>query len=182
MLWTYLQRTMRKILSGLVIVTCLGAYSVCAAASPEGEMLSEMLAKEIGGLGAQAVVSRLYVDNEKEWRYITAQIATGDTRWLYVASLLAPGTDAASSATLNTAIALAIPHNPVGVLNILTSRVLSLNVEQVCSLPFYVMPEPEFNQYVLDAIRALYKVPAGKECMDIMINIVGQSYGFNGKH
>lgn len=182
MLWTYLQRTMSRILSGLVIVTYLGAYTAFAATSPEGEMLSEMLAKEIGGQGAQSVVSRLYVDNEKEWRYITAQIATGDTSWLYVASLLAPGTDAASSETLNTALALAIPHNPMGVLGILTSRVLSLSVDHVCSLPFYVMSEPEFNQYVLDAIRALYKVPAGKECMDTMINIIGQSYGFNGRH
>lgn len=159
----------------LFIIFSLFPGLVFAVVSPT----AEQVAKDIEQQGAGVVISRLYQNNEREWQYVTDKIATGENRWLKVASLLAPGTDAGSSETLTTAVALAIPHNPAGVLGTLTEREMPLSIRQVCRLPFYMMSEPEFNQYVLDAIRALYKVPAGKACMDTMINTIGQSDGFN---
>lgn len=74
---------------------------------------------------------------------------------------------------------MATPHNPVGVLSIVTERYVPLSQAVVCGLPFYSMSEIQLNQYVADAIRALYKVPSSKACIDTMVNVIGESNGFN---
>lgn len=148
-------------------------FSVFAHPTPE------ILTKEIENQGAKAIVAGLYANEEKEWQYVTTKISKGETSWLRVALLLAAGTDAASAETLSSAVALAIPHNPDGVVNIMTDRYTTLSVRQVCSLPFYSMTEGELNQYVVSAIRALYKVAAGKNCLDTLVKTIGQSDGFN---
>ncbi|GLR07642.1 hypothetical protein COO59_09505 [Mixta theicola] len=137
------------------------------------------LTKEIKSQGARAVISELYANEEEGWQYVTTQISKGENSWLDVASQLAPGTDAASAETLSSAVALAIPHNPAGVINILTEKYQPLSRRQVCSLPFYQLTEAQFNQYVLDAIRTLYKIPDGKTCLAIMTDTIGQSAAFN---
>lgn len=157
-----------------LIVACLLPLAACASVYPGAEQLTRKVEQQ----GAETVISGLYADNEKGWQYVTGQIATGESPWLHVASLLAPGADADAAESLSSAVALAIPHNPVGVLGIITDRTMALSLGQVCGLPFYTMSEAELNQYVLDAIRALYKVPSGKACMDTMINTIGQSEGY----
>ncbi|WP_380182613.1 hypothetical protein [Kalamiella sp. sgz302252] len=146
------------------------------SASPP--VTAEKLAKDIEKQGPEKVISELYTHEEKDWRYVTEQIAKGDDNWLHIAALLAPGADADSAETLSVAVGLAIPHNPSGVLHILTNRYISLSPGEICGLPFYNMTEAQFNQYVLDSIRALYKVPSSKACIDIMVNIIGQSDKF----
>ncbi|MGK3142184.1 hypothetical protein [Pantoea sp. C2G6] len=157
------------------VACCLFSLSVFAAAHPTAQQLTE----QIKAKGAQTVISGLYANDEQEWEYVTAKIGKGDQRWLNVAALLAPGSDADSAETLSEAIGFALPRNPAGVLSIITERYNPLSLKEVCGLPFYSMTEPQLNQYVVDAIRALYKVPSGKACMDRMINVIGTSDGFN---
>jgi len=157
-----------------LLLLLVGPLFVFAAPSVN----TKSLARDIEKQGAVNVILRLYANEEKDWRYVTKQIAQGDDRWLHIATLLAPGADADSAETLSAAVGLAIPHNPSGVLKILTDRYISLSPGQVCGLPFYNMTEVQFNQYVLDSIRALYKVPSGKACIDTMVNIIGQSDRF----
>lgn len=110
---------------------------------------------------------------------MTGEIVKGDIGWLNVAALLAPGSDADSAETLSEAVGAAIPHNPAGVLSIITERYTPLSITEVCGLPFYSLTEQQLNQYIVDSIRALYKVPSGKACIDMMVNVIGTSKGFN---
>ena len=160
---------MKKIL----MVFCILSASAFAS-HPTAQQLTEKIKLK----GAQSVISDLYADNEKEWQYVTVEIAKGSSEWLTVASLLAPGSDADSAETLSEAVAVAIPCNPEGVLNIITDRYVPLSLGEVCGLPFYRMKQAQFNQYIVDAIRALYKVPSSKACIDTMVNVIGASNGF----
>ncbi|PLV61924.1 hypothetical protein [Erwinia sp. B116] len=136
------------------------------------------LEKKITTLGPKKTIAQLYANNEKEWLLVTSKIAQGDQSWLQLAAQLAPGADADSAESLSSALGLAIPHNPTGVLAITSERYPPLAMANVCSLPFYSMNEIELNQYVVDAIRALYKVPNGKACLDKIISTIGQSDGY----
>jgi len=148
--------------------------SVVVSAHPTAQQLTEQIKQK----GAQAVITGLYTDEEKEWQYVSGEISKGKDGWLTVAALLAPGSDADSAETLSESVAMAIPHNPAGVLNIITERFTSLSLGEICGLPFYRMTELEFNQYFVDAIRALYKVPSSKACIDAMVNTLGASAAF----
>ncbi|WP_313112388.1 hypothetical protein [Pseudescherichia sp.] len=162
---------MRKI----VLAFSLLFVPIIAAAHPTTQQLTEQIKQK----GPQAVISSLYNNDETEWQFVTEEIGKGGADWLKVAALLAPGSDADSAETLSEAVGMAIPHNPVGVLNIMTDRYTPLSQEVVCGLPFYSMTEIQLNQYIADAIRALYKVPSSKACIDTMVNVIGESNGFN---
>ena len=160
---------------GAILALCLLSISAIAAAHPTAQQLTEQIKEK----GAQATISGLYGGQEKEWQYVTGEIAKGRSDWLNVAALLAPGSDADSAETLSEAVGAAIPHNPAGVLSIINENYTPLSLSEVCGLPFYSLTEPQFNQYIVDAIRALYKVPSSKACIDTMINVIGTSKGFN---
>ncbi|MFZ4834310.1 hypothetical protein [Rouxiella sp. Mn2063] len=145
------------------------------AATP---ITSGKLTQQIKERGAKIVIADLYKGDESQWSYVINKIGQGEQDWLQVAALLAPASDADSAESLATAAATAIPHNPSGVLAILQTGVLPLSPENVCSLPFYSITEPDFNKYVVDSIQALYKVSKSKVCIDIMVNTIGQSNGF----
>ncbi len=161
---------MRKILFACSLLF----VPIIAAAHPTTQQLTEQIKQK----GAQAVISSLYANDETEWQFVTGEIGKGGADWLRVAALLASGSDADSAETLSEAVAMAIPHNPVGVLNIMTERYTPLSQAVVCGLPFYSMSETQLNNYVVDAIRALYKVPSSKACIDTMVNAIGESNGF----
>lgn len=158
-----------------ILLFCLLTSSAFAGAHSTAQQLTTQIKQK----GAQAVISGLYVNDEKEWEYVTGQISKGNNEWLTVAALLAPGSDADSAETLSEAVGAAIPHNPAGVLNILTDRYPSLSMAEVCGLPFYSMTKAQFNQYIVDSIRALYRVPSSKACIDTMVNVIGTTNGFN---
>ena len=152
----------------------LTIVSFSGTATPD---ISE-LEKKITTLGPKKTIAQLYADDEKEWLLVTSKIAQGDWRWLQIAARLAPGADADSAESISSAVAMAIPHNPTGVLAITSERYPPLTMANVCSLPFYTMSENELNQYVVDAIQALYKVPNGKACLDKIVSTIGQSDGY----
>ena len=152
------------------------SLSFAVSASPQ--VTAPELTQQITTQGAKTVIANLYKDNEYQWQYVLTNIGSGETSWLTVASRLAPGSDADSAESLATAVATAIPHNPAGVLTILKDGGLPLSIENVCSLPFYSIKKPEFNQYIVDSIQALYKVPNSKACIDTIVNTIGQSNGF----
>lgn len=158
-----------------ILTLCLLSISAISAAHPTVQQLTEQIKQR----GAQAVISGLYSEEEKEWRYVTGEIAKGGSDWLNLAVLLAPGSDADSAETLSEAVGAAIPHNPSGVLSVITERHAPLKLAEVCGLPFYSLTEQQFNQYIVDSIRALYKVPSSKACIDTMINVIGTSNGFS---
>lgn len=158
------------------LLSLLLSISFSAVATPQ--VTSMALTQQIKIRGAQAVIADLYKDGEFQWQYVLTKIGSGEQNWLDVAELLAPGSDADSAESLATAAATAIPHNPAGVLSLLKGGALPFSTDNVCALPFYSIKEPEFNQYVVDAIQALYKVPNSKACIDTIVNTIGQSNGF----
>lgn len=158
-----------------MLASCLLFMSIIAAAHPTAQQLTEQIKQN----GPQTVISSLYTNDETEWQFVAGEIGKGDDDWLRVAALLAPGSDADSAETLSEAVGMAIPRNPVGVLGIITERYTPLSQKVVCGLPFYSMTEIQLNQYIADAIRALYKVPSSKACIDTMVNVIGKSNGFN---
>ncbi|MDW8847854.1 hypothetical protein SD961_18515 [Erwinia sp. MMLR14_017] len=158
-----------------ILTLCLLSTSAIAAAHPTAQQLAEQIKQK----GVQVVISGLYGEQEKEWQYVTGEIAKGGSDWLNIAALLAPGSEADSAETLSEAVGAAIPHNPAGVLSIINEKYTPLSLGEVCGLPFYSLTEPQFNQYIVDSIRALYKVPSSKACIDTMINVIGTSNGFN---
>ncbi|VTQ53556.1 hypothetical protein [Rahnella victoriana] len=159
-----------------ILLSFLLMFSFSAAATMQ--KTSMQLTYQIKNQGAQAVIADLYKDGESQWQYVLTKIGSGEQNWLDVAELLAPGSDADSAESLATAAATAIPHNPAGVLSLLKGGALPFSTDNVCALPFYSIKEPEFNQYVVDAIQALYKVPNSKACIDTIVNTIGQSNGF----
>lgn len=162
---------MIKILCPILLVLSFSA----AATTP---ITAAQLTQKIKEHGAKTIISDLYQGDESQWQYVLTRVGSGEKEWLTIAALLAPDSDADSAESLATAAATAIPHNPAGVLFILKEETLPLTTENVCSLPFYSIKEPEFNQYVVDSIQALYKVPGSKECIDTIVNTIGKSNGF----
>lgn len=144
------------------------------------DLTPQQLTQQITAQGPEAVIATLYAHNEHQWRRVMEEIGKGESDWLNVASRLAPGSDADSAESLATAVATAIPHNPAGVLAILDDNAPPLNTRDVCGLPFYTLSEPQLDHYIVAAIRALYKVAGSKACIDTLVNVIGQSDGFNG--
>ena len=154
------------------------AFCICFPAFAATPITTTQLMEQINKQGAKAVIMDLYKNDETRWMYVLEKIGQGSNEWLHIAAQLAPSSDADSAESLATAAALAIPHNPAGVLSILQNDVLPLSPENVCSLPFYDITKPKLNQYIVDSIQALYKVPNSKACIDTMVNTIGQSNGF----
>jgi hypothetical protein len=159
-----------------IVLSLLLLLSFSAAATTQ--ITSVELTQQIKTQGARAVITDLYKDGESQWLYVLTKIGSGEQNWLDVAALLAPGSDSDSAESLATAAATAIPHNPAGVLSLLKGGALPFSTDNVCALLFYSIKEPEFNQYVVDAIQALYKVPNSKACIDTIVKTIGQSNGF----
>lgn len=160
----------------IILLYCLLSSWAYAVPQPPS---SAQLVTQIQKNGAKSVIAKLYTDDEKEWLYVLEKIEKGNDDWLKIASLLAPGSDADSAESLATAVAMAIPHNPSGVLAILNhENILPLSTDVVCALPFYSITRPQFNQYIVDSIQALYNVAASKSCIDTMVNTLGRSNGF----
>ena len=160
-----------KIIATFILILSL---PVIASTSLTSSQITQQIKKQ----GAKSVIAELYKADESQWEYVINQIGTGKQEWLEVAALLAPASDADSAESLATAAATAIPHNPAGVLSMLKDGILPFSTENVCGLPFYNITEPELNQYVVDSIQALYKVPNSKSCIDSIVNTIGQSNGF----
>jgi hypothetical protein len=106
---------------------------------------------EIESRGANVVVQELYsnfgnvwlkVESSPWYLVILKKIASGDESWLKTAVALRPGTDAAETETLDSAVGEALEHNPVNVFKI-TLKVFS--IREICGTIEY--DDPRFNSY-----------------------------------
>jgi hypothetical protein len=71
--------------------------------------------------GPRAVVDELW-DSDEKWAALETGVGTGTKEWLKVARAIKPGTDAASSETLEIAMFRAIHKSPWAVLSLLASE------------------------------------------------------------
>ena len=108
----------------------LAALSTRATAAPPGS--PEALLEEINRLGARAVVTELYEDDQR-WDAVRSGVASGSRAWLEVARRLkreaetsGPGQD------LTEAVASALERSPGHVLAVLDGQ--SFDADDVCSL------------------------------------------------
>ncbi|HCJ6374637.1 MULTISPECIES: hypothetical protein [unclassified Citrobacter] len=153
-----------------------------SGASCATEHTAPQLLQMINEKGANAVVHELYNDDESEWwNHIIPEISKGNNDWLTVASALESGVDASTAEDLQGAVSEAIPHNPVGVLAILSDNRPLLTIEQICAFASFPESEEEMNKLFVNSIREMYKVKTaeGKQCIAVMINTVENSVPFN---
>jgi len=86
---------------------------------------------------------------------VCERISTGEPKWLEVARRLRPASDAASSLSLDYAVARAIPKHPERVLALIDK---GFSLERVCTSPF-IEPETGVAQnYQRRAVAALARV------------------------
>lgn len=111
---------------------------------------AEIVLSEIKLRGEQAVSRRIDSD-EAFGRTVTDGIASGDSVWLDVAALLRP-TSAAAEASLDIALASALPHAPRRVLSLVGDN---YPAEDVCGIPFLKADSGEVISYYDGAIGAL---------------------------
>ena len=114
---------------------------------------AEVVLSEIKLRGEQPVSRRIDSD-EAFGRTVMDVIASGDSVWLDVAALLKPAS-AASEASLDIALAAALPHSPRRVLALLGDH---YPAEDVCAMPFLKADSGEVISYYDVAVRALATV------------------------
>ena len=89
---------------------------------------------------------------------VLSHLERGETDWIALAPKLAAGTDAGTSEGLSTALAYALPLQPVAVLAVLSKRSGPLDAERVCSIPFIEDSVKDIKSYQRRAIQAVSEV------------------------
>jgi hypothetical protein len=126
------------------------------------------LLADIDHQGAGKVVQQLTGGDESAWNGVLRHIKTGSQDWLEVAQRLLPATDAGNTEDLHTALAVALTHNPNGVLTMVGP---DLSIKDVCTVPF-IEPDAktvrEHKLKVREALRGV-RLPAlstkKRECL-----------------
>jgi hypothetical protein len=134
-----------------VAVSFLLVVSAHASASP---LTPQSVAADLGRRNPAAVVA----DLSKDGRYekILDLLGKGQQKWISLAPALAKGTDAGTSESLVSALAMALPNNPHAVLAVLKSGDSPLlTADQVCSPP---MIEPTKQQLASYFKRTIARV------------------------
>jgi hypothetical protein len=143
---------MKKIL--LFIFSAMLCMS--AVASETLALTPQAIAKYIEEHRAKETVNNLYRDNDsRRWDFVTRKIGSGDPRWLSIAKLIAEGTDASTSEGLVVSLAVALPKNPKGVLQLIGTTSF-LSYETVCNAPF-IEPTPTYLKNYLRKTRQVLK-------------------------
>lgn len=131
-------------------VVLLAAPPACAAAlSPDA------IAQDIRAHGANAAVQRLWKHND--WERVMDGVDSGDARWVALAPLLAPGTDAGTAEELPIALAFALPRNPGAVLGVVGGK-KGFPVADVCGAPFIEDTVKDIPAYIRRAQTAVARV------------------------
>ncbi len=96
-----------------------------------------LILNEIKIKGAGKVINDLWSDEEKEKNsiiyFVARKIETGDPKWLEVARVLRPASDAGSGEDLLIMVARALPNAPALVLKMIGD---SFPLRDICTLPF----------------------------------------------
>lgn len=111
---------------------------------------AEMVLSEIKLRGEQPISRRIDSD-EAFGRTVMDGIASGDSVWLDIAAALRP-MSAAAEASLDIALAAALPHAPHRVLSLLGD---TYPAEDVCGIPFLKADSAEVISYYDGATGAL---------------------------
>ncbi len=141
---------MLNVRSSAVALTLLAVTSGGEAAVPG----PHSLLREIEAQGPHLVLGRLWSDRAT-FEAVCGQIETGDPRWLEVARRLKVASDAASSLSLNYAVARAIPRAPERVLALIGN---GFEIRDVCTSPFIEPERGIAENYQRRAIAALARV------------------------
>jgi hypothetical protein len=116
----------------------------------------ESVLKEIEMKGAGAVVAELWdTENAADWERLLDKIGTGADAWLKVARKIKPGTDAAATEGLRVSLAVALTHNPEGVLRMVPE---TAPLEAVCSIPFIESTKARDMMHIRNVRLALKRV------------------------
>ncbi|MFZ4832494.1 hypothetical protein [Rouxiella sp. Mn2063] len=149
------------------------------AINPFPHLTAQQFAQQIHDQGAKVVIASIPDADGGEWNYIMEHIASGSPDWLSIVPLISTAGAEGWNEDISSALAMAIPKNAPGVMAVIDDAVVPLSTDVVCSMPLYQGSTTELNQYVVDAIRALHKTTTGKNCLDKLVNVVGQSTEFS---
>ncbi|HEX3429714.1 MAG TPA: hypothetical protein VHT03_02415 [Rhizomicrobium sp.] len=114
--------------------TALFALMMSVSTDPTVAAQVRTIAADIQIHGAGPVVQRL--DKAGDYDRVLNRIRSGSAEWVRLAFNLVPGTDGARAEDLQTAIGVALSHNPKLVLSLLATSSSGLSVEDVCNPPF----------------------------------------------
>lgn len=127
-----------------------------AVASEPLALTPQAITKYVEEHGAKETVDNLYQDNDsRRWDFVTHKMESGDPRWLNVAKMIAAGTDAGTSEGLIVTLAIALPKNPKGVLQIIGTTSF-LSYDTVCNAPF-IEPTPAYLKKYLRKTRLVLR-------------------------
>ena len=138
-------------LAGALTILAVAAACKDTAWTPRGS--AELVLSEIK-LGRAADVAKRIDSDESFGRSVMNGISTGDSAWLEVAGQLTPASSTAA-ATLNIALASALPRSPDRVLALLGKK---YPVEDVCGIPFLRPDSALVTSYHNEALSALGRV------------------------
>jgi len=139
---------------------------------------------QIRAHGAEAVLAKLWTDDERLFLPVASRIASGDPCWLQVAAALKPASDAGSSEELEGAMSRALALHPERVLPYLTDA-QPFPLETVCEgVQIAVDQERTVHAWLRKAERALQRaaVPSPdverkrKRCLAVVQRELGPSH------
>jgi len=149
------------------------------ATNPFPHLTAHQFAQQIHDQGAKTVIASIPDADGGEWSYIMTHIASGSPDWLNIVPIISTTGAEGWNEDISSALAMVIPKNASGVVAVIDDAVVPRSTDAVCSMPLYQGTVAELNQYVVDAIRALHKTTGGKNCLDTLVNVVGQSTEFS---
>lgn len=131
----------------------LAALFLCLAARGQNPPLeAKGLQSYIDEKGAGNVVKQLTQGDESQWRRVIRKIDSGSPEWLEVAKKLLGATDAGATEDLYASLAIALTHNPNGVLALVGTN---LPLDQVCTVPFVEASDKKVKEHQLKVRNAL---------------------------
>jgi hypothetical protein len=147
----------------LAIVLAISTIGIMANGSADTRMTADRLLKQLQGPQAARYASSLY-DDPENWAYVSNEIASGDVRWLQVATSLKQYSDAGFSEDLDTDLAMALARRPKDVLTMLQhqSGPNRFEAKFVCAAPIPSPGKVWLKRYRARTIQALRNVRAPK--------------------
>lgn len=134
--------------------------SACAAEPLT--LTPQAITKYVEDNGAKAAVQKLIAGKRpRQWESVLKKIKTGDSSWLAVAKKLADGTDAGTSEALLVALAIALPKNPSGVLQLADTQDF-LSLKEICGAPFIEPESAYLRRYLVATKRSLSNLKDAK--------------------
>jgi hypothetical protein len=132
------------------------SFAVVAASGQTPPTEAKQLLAYISRKGADTTLKELTAGNESRWNKVLSNIDLGSAAWLDVAQGLLPASDAGGTEDLYISLAVALTHNPEGVLSMVGPTKITL--EQVCSIPFIEADDKTEREHVLKVRAALGRV------------------------